>query len=68
MIVLGVTDSVTSGAAIVIDGRIVAAVSEERLDRHKMSMGYPALSIREVMRIAGVGPEEIDQVAVATAE
>jgi carbamoyltransferase len=68
MIVLGITDSVTSGAAIVIDGRIAAAVSEERLDRQKMSMGFPALSIREVMRIAGVGPEEIDQVAVATAE
>jgi carbamoyltransferase len=68
MIILGVTDSVTSGAAIVIDGRIAAAVSEERLDRHKMSMGFPALSIREVMRIAGVRPEEIDQVAVATAE
>jgi carbamoyltransferase len=68
MIVLGVTDSVTSGAAIVIDGRIVAAVSEERLDRQKMSMGFPALSIREVMRIAGVRPEDIGQVAVATAK
>ena len=68
MIVLGITDSITSGAAIVIDGRIVAAVSEERLDRQKMSMGFPALSIREVMRIAGVSPEQIEQVAVATAE
>jgi carbamoyltransferase len=68
MIVLGITDSITSGAAIVIDGRIVAAVSEERLDRQKMSMGFPALSIREVMRIAGVGPGQIDHVAVATSQ
>ena len=68
MIILGITDSITSGAAIVIDGRIVAAVSEERLNRRKMSMGFPALSIAEVMRIAGVGPGDIEQVAVATAE
>lgn len=66
MIILGVTDSFTSGAAISIDGRIVAAVNEERLNRHKMSMGFPALSIREVMRLAGVRPTDIDRIAVAT--
>jgi carbamoyltransferase len=66
MIILGITDSITSGAAIVIDGRVVAAINEERLDRNKMSMGFPRLSIAEVMRTAGVTPEEIDQVAVAT--
>ena len=67
MIILGITDSFTSGAAISIDGKIVAAVNEERLDRNKMSMGFPALSIAEVMRIAGIKPKDIDQVAVATA-
>ena len=66
MINLGITDSFTSGAAISIDGRIVAAVNEERLDRNKMSMGFPNLSITEVMRIAGVQASDIDQVAVAT--
>lgn len=68
MIILGITDSITSGAAIVIDGRIVAAVSEERLDRQKMSMGFPRRSIAEVMRIAGVAAADIDQVAVATSQ
>ena len=67
MIVLAITDSITSGAAIVIDGRIAAAVSEERLDRSKMSMGFPRLSIAECMRIAGVSPGDIDHVGVATA-
>ncbi len=66
MIILGITDSFTSGAAICIDGQIVAAVNEERLDRNKMSMGFPRLSVAEVMRIAGVSPEQIDRVAVAT--
>jgi carbamoyltransferase len=67
MIVLGITDSFTSGVALVIDGRLVAAVSEERLDRNKMSMGFPNRSIAEVMRLAGVRPQDIDHVAVASA-
>ncbi len=66
MIILGITDSMTSGAAISVDGRIVAAVSEERLDRNKMSMGFPNLSVVEVMRLAGIEPGHIDRVAVAT--
>lgn len=66
MIVLGITDSFTSGAAIVSDGRIVAAVNEERLDRNKMCMGFPRLSIAEVLRITGLEPQDIDAVAIAT--
>ena len=66
MVILGITDSFTSGAAVIIDGRVVAAVNEERLDRNKMSMGFPRLSISEVIRIAGVSPKDIDRVAVAT--
>jgi carbamoyltransferase len=66
VIVLGIADSITSGAALTVDGRLVAAVSEERLDRHKMSMGFPNRSIAEVLRIAGVLPGQVDHVAVAT--
>lgn len=66
MVILGITDSFTSGAAIVVDGCVVAAVNEERLDRNKMSMGFPRLSIAEVIRLAGIKPDDIDRVAVAT--
>lgn len=66
MIVLGITDSFTSGAAIVVDGQLVAAVSEERLDRNKMSMGFPNRSIVEVLRLANVRPHEVAHVAVAS--
>ena len=66
MNILGITDSITSGAAIVSDGVVLAAVSEERLNRHKMSMGFPLQSIGEVLRIAGLHPSELDGVAVAT--
>jgi carbamoyltransferase len=66
MIILGITDSFTSGAAVVADGRVVAAVSEERLDRNKMCMGFPRRSIVEVLRIAGIEAGDVDAVAVAT--
>jgi predicted NodU family carbamoyl transferase len=48
MIILGITDSITSGATLVADGKVLAAVSEERLNRQKMAMGFPEKSITEV--------------------
>jgi carbamoyltransferase len=58
----------TSGAALVVDGRVVAAVSEERLNRKKMCWGFPALSIAEVLRIGNVSASDLDRVAVAGAD
>ena len=66
MIILGIADHVNSGAAIIIDGRLVAAVNEERLVRKKMVFGVPRQSIAKVMDLAGVRPEDIDRVAIAT--
>jgi carbamoyltransferase len=66
MNILGITDSITSGAAVVSDGAVIAAVSEERLNRKKMSIGFPRQSIAEVLKVAGLQPHEIDVVAVAT--
>ncbi len=66
MRVLGIGDHVVSGAALVEDGRLVAAVNEERLVRRKMVMGFPWKSIESVLALAGVGPEDVDAVAVAS--
>jgi carbamoyltransferase len=66
MIVLGITDSITSGATVVADGQVLAAVSEERLNRQKMAMGFPQKSIDEVLKITSLDMKDIDHVAVAT--
>ncbi len=66
MRILGVSDHFTSGAAVIEDGRIVAAVNEERLARMKMVMGFPRKSIAAVLDIAGVRPDELDLVAIAS--
>ncbi|MBW2269984.1 MAG: carbamoyltransferase [Deltaproteobacteria bacterium] len=66
MRVLGIGDHVVSGAALVEDGCLVAAVNEERLVRRKMVMGFPWKSIESVLEMGGVQPGELDAVAVAS--
>lgn len=65
MIVLGISDSHEAHACIVRDGRLVAAISEERLSRLKADIGYPQKSIDAVLALSGVAPDEIDMVAFA---
>jgi carbamoyltransferase len=52
------------GAALVVDGQIIAAVNEERLCRMKMAMGFPHQSLREVLRLGGVSVDQLDAVLV----
>ncbi|HEX6313959.1 MAG TPA: carbamoyltransferase C-terminal domain-containing protein [Gemmatimonadaceae bacterium] len=66
-VVLGLGTEEDAGAALIIDGRIVAAVNEERLCRMKMAMGFPHQSLREVLRLGGVAPSQVDAVLVGGA-
>ncbi len=66
-IVLGIADNHDAGAALVADGRVVAAVSEERLNRIKHYGAFPALAVAEVLNLSGVSPGDLDQVVVGTA-
>ncbi len=62
--VLGLGTEEDGGAAVVVDGRIVAAVNEERLCRMKMAMGFPHQSLNEVLRLAGITTDDLDAVLV----
>src|SRR5260221_6301802 len=53
-----------ASAAVVCDGRLVAAVEEERFNRIKYAAGFPAQAIRYCLKEAGLKLEEIDHVAV----
>src|SRR5436309_6178889 len=64
MRILGITDGQTSGAAIVEEGRILAAINEERISRIKMARGFPWESVREVLSLSHTRPQEIGAVAV----
>src|SRR5260221_939568 len=53
-----------ASAAVVCDGRLVAAAEEERFNRIKYAAGFPAQAIRYCLKEAGLKLEEIDHVAV----
>jgi carbamoyltransferase len=52
-----------SAAAIVVDGRIVAAAQEERFTRRKGEAGFPACAARYCLREAGLEADRLDHVA-----
>jgi carbamoyltransferase len=55
-----------SSACIIIDGKLVAAVEEERINRLKHFSGYPIESIKECLKIANKESTEITDVAFNT--
>jgi carbamoyltransferase len=53
-----------ASAAIVCEGRLVAAVEEERFNRVKYAAGFPSQAIRYCLKEAGLELKDIDHVAV----
>jgi carbamoyltransferase len=64
-VVLGIVDGLhDAGAAVVVDGRLVAAANEERFTRRKLQGGFPSRSLAAVLRVAGIDARDVDAVAV----
>src|SRR4051812_33241812 len=53
-----------AAAALVVDGKLVAAAEEERFNRVKHCAGFPALAARWCLESAGVAPGDLDHVAI----
>src|ERR1700731_1450884 len=53
-----------SSAALVSDGRLIAAVEEERFNRVKYAAGFPSAAIRYCLDAAGITIGEVDHVAI----
>src|SRR5690606_20439816 len=66
MRVLGIATEGDSGAAIAEDGRILAALYEERPCRVRLGEGFPRTSSRESRWLAGTAVEELDAVLVSS--
>ncbi len=67
MRILGIHDGHDSGAAIIKDGVIEAAINEERLTRIKNEPRFPHLSIQKVLEMVGTDISKIDYIAVPSA-
>lgn len=64
MRILGITTSHEAGASLIEDGRVVAAISEERLNRQKCYAGLPVKSLEWILSCSGNNPV-FDGIAIA---
>src|SRR4030065_1425614 len=62
--VLSFSDGHDGGAALIRDGKILAALQEERPLNIKHYDGTPEFSMKEVFKIANVHPSEVDLIAI----
>ena len=54
-----------AAAAIIKDGRLIAAAEEERFNRCKHSAGFPANAIKYCLEAAGIKLEDLDHVGIS---
>jgi carbamoyltransferase len=54
-----------AAAALIKDGRIVAAVEEERFNRVKHCAGFPTQAVRYCLEVAGIGIEEVAHIGIS---
>jgi carbamoyltransferase len=66
--ILGVWDGHDAGAALLIDGRIAAAINEERLTRRKLEIRFPHRSIAACLEIGQLKPGAVQLVATCTSD
>jgi carbamoyltransferase len=66
--ILGIWDGHDAGAALIVDGRLAAAVNEERLTRRKLEIDFPRRSIDACLEIARLQPSAVDVVATTTTD
>ena len=63
---LGIHDGHTATACLFKDGKIIACISEERINRIKEWGGFPKNAILEVLRISNIKPSEIKAVGISS--
>lgn len=66
--ILGIWDGHDAGAALLKGDQIVFALSEERLSRRKLEVGFPVLSIKACLEYAGLSPNAIREIAASTSD
>ncbi|MDT8445838.1 MAG: carbamoyltransferase C-terminal domain-containing protein [bacterium] len=62
--ILGLNLNHGSTAALLKDGEVLGAVSEERFCREKNRGGIPVLAIQYLLELAGIGPEDLQVVTI----
>ena len=64
MKILGLSTMGNSAAAITVDGKVIAAIEEERLTRMKNDGGFPFHAIKTCLNSADMNFSDLDEIAV----
>ncbi len=71
MVILGInqvagllTGQHDSAAALIVNGKLVASVEEERLNRQRHSKGFPKHAVQYCLKKAGLTEKDIDIIAI----
>ncbi|MBK7434332.1 MAG: carbamoyltransferase [Chitinophagaceae bacterium] len=65
MVILGINAyHADSSAAIFVDGKMIAAIEEERFRRVKHWAGFPELAVAFCLKEAGIGFDQVDHYAI----
>lgn len=65
-VILGIQEAHDASAALMVDGRIVAAAQEERFSGLKGDYGLPREAIAACLKQGGISASEIDRIALAS--
>jgi len=65
MVILGINNMHDASAALVIDGKVVAAAEEERFTRVKHTKGFPVNAMRFCLDYAGITMDNVDIVCAS---
>lgn len=65
MIILGVHAGHNAAAALLVDGKLVGMLAEEKVTNKKNDSGFPTLAIAALLRDANVSADKVERVIIA---
>jgi len=64
--ILGICDNHDSGACLFVNGKLVDAISEERLNRNKLTRKFPYKSIKKILAKHNLSIGELDKIIISS--
>jgi carbamoyltransferase len=66
MYILGIHDGHNCGASLILNGKVLFSLCEERISRNKNEIGYPKLSIDRIIAMSSISVTDLSAVVFAS--
>ena len=54
VVILGIHDGHNASASLLVDGKLICSIAEERLSRQKNHYGFPSKAVECVLKSSGI--------------